>query len=81
MPVKSNYFFQSFNNVLHGKPKEEEEVKKVKSSGAGSMVPNTCFNCEGNHMISDCNKPINDEVVNRNRQKHMSNRRGQPRTR
>jgi hypothetical protein len=68
---------QTFN-VLEGKQKEEEEKK---AGGAGSNVPNTCFNCEGNHMISECTKPINDEAVFKNRQKHMSMRRLQPKTR
>lgn len=68
---------QLITNALSDKRPDNETVEKP---GAGSAVPNTCFNCDGNHLLSDCTKPINDAIVSRNRQKHMQNRKSQPRT-
>ena len=48
-----------------------QEEENAKDSGSSSK--STCWNCEGDHMITDCPKPRDPKTIAKNRKEFMKN--------
>ncbi|XP_046391443.1 zinc finger CCHC domain-containing protein 8 homolog [Ischnura elegans] len=63
---------QNYTNVL--KAKDEEEGTLSNSKGSAGPGLSVCFNCSGNHVLSDCPMPKDHVAIGKNRRLYMAKR-------
>ncbi|XP_071446629.1 zinc finger CCHC domain-containing protein 8 homolog [Hetaerina americana] len=63
-------YSQCYTDVLKAKEGEDIDDSKEKT-GPGISV---CFNCAGNHVLSDCPKPRDHAAIGKNRRIYMARR-------